>query len=87
MILNLFVGVITGSITDAKTEVHMPSATPTRPNYAHATPTPLSVQLSAEKELSDRAAMHEELNQTQNTGKKIELQFKQILCSISDIHK
>jgi len=63
MILNLFVGVITGSITDAKTE------------------------LSAEKELSDRAAMHEELNHTQNTGKKIELQFKQILCSISDIHK
>lgn len=63
MILNLFVGVITGSITDAKSE------------------------LIEEKELSDRDAMSEELNQTQNTGKKIELEFKQILCSISDIHR
>merc|ERR1712157_357503 len=63
MILNLFIGVITNSIQDAKSE------------------------LGEEKELSERAAMREELNRTQNTSKKIELQFKQIICSISDIHK
>merc|ERR1711881_779578 len=63
MILNLFIGVITNSITDAKSE------------------------LGQEKELSDRAAMQEELQHSQNTSKKIELEFKQILCSISDIQQ
>merc|ERR1711939_606286 len=63
MILNLFIDVITNSITDAKTE------------------------LGKEKELSEREAMRQELNETQNAGKQIELQFKQILCSISDIQR
>jgi len=63
MILNLFIGVITNSITDAKSE------------------------LGKAKELSDRAAMQEELNQELNIGKKVELEFKTILCSISDIER
>lgn len=37
--------------------------------------------------MSDRAAMQEELNQELNIGKKVQLEFKTILCSISDIER
>merc|ERR1719198_667841 len=63
MILNLFIGVITNSITDAKDE------------------------LGEEKKQEDRDTIDTDLAQAAKAGKKIDLQFKQIEYSLSDIER